>query len=106
MNEVNEDNSSKTKGTESRFKTLNIFCDRIIKDSNLTFSAIAVFIIIYRHGKNGKSFVTVTQIADYLNTSRRTVYNALKALEIAKLIARETTAKDGKYFIYVNKKRE
>lgn len=91
---------------EKRFETLNSFCDIWISKYELSLAEIAVYLIIYRNGRNGRSFVTVSRIAQCLGLTKRHIYNTLQKLYEKNIVVRNQNDKCKKYFSYACKLTE
>lgn len=88
---------------EKRFETLNSFCDVWISKYKLSSAEAIIYTIIYRHGRNGKSYITVSRIAQCLGWTERRTYRGLEKILKKGLIKRAEDSKHRKYFLYACK---
>ena len=88
---------------EKRFETLNSFCDIWISKYKLSSAEAIIYLVIYRHGRNGKSYVTVPRIAQCLGWTERRTYRGLEKILKKGLIQRAEDREHRKCFLYACK---
>jgi predicted transcriptional regulator len=86
--------ADRKKASNLRFETLNAFVDRGIAEAGLSPASIAVWLVLYRHGKpDGSTEIPVDFIAQQSGLSRSTVLRSLAELRAASML--KTTKKGG-----------
>jgi Fe2+ or Zn2+ uptake regulation protein len=77
-----------------RFQLLNLFVDCGISEAKLTPSAVAVWLVLYRHAREDRTVsVTVEEIERASSLGRKTVFRALKELKTKAML--KTITKGG-----------